>query len=111
MIRTYVCPVNEKETDLDKISVRKDFYRAIVKGYFSEMKAELSEKEKDHFLYAGKFMIYMQALRFLTDYLNNDVYYGANYPLHNLSRAMNQARLLELLIKNENDLISGFGND
>jgi hypothetical protein len=43
-------------------------------------------------------MIYMQAIRFLTDYLNNDVYYGARYPGHNFIRAGNQAVLLQRYI-------------
>ena len=30
-------------------------------------------------------MIYMQAIRFLTDYLNNDIYYGAKYEGHNFT--------------------------
>lgn len=42
-------------------------------------------------------MIYMQALRFLTDYLNNDVYYGAKYEKHNFIRATNQITLLQRL--------------
>ena len=41
----------------------------------------------------------MQALRFITDYLNDDVYYGARYPGQNLVRAGNQAELLDKLLK------------
>jgi len=37
----------------------------------------------------------MQALRFLTDHLNNDIYYGAKYEGQNLVRTLNQIRLLE----------------
>jgi hypothetical protein len=40
-------------------------------------------------------MIYMQALRFLTDFLNNDSYYGIRYELNNYNRAKNQLVLLE----------------
>jgi hypothetical protein len=46
-------------------------------------------------------MIYMQAIRFLTDYLNNDVYYSASYPGHNLVRAQNQFTLLDKYIAAE----------
>jgi hypothetical protein len=46
-------------------------------------------------------MIYMQGLRFLTDFLNNDVYYGAQYPGHNLTRAKNQFKLLNAYIHAE----------
>jgi len=97
MMRTYLSPVSEEEKDVEKVSVRKEFYQAIVEGYSSEMKDELTEVEKKYFLFAGKFMIYMQALRFLTDHLNNDIYYGAKYEGQNLIRAKNQTILLQRL--------------
>ncbi|MHA4843830.1 phosphotransferase enzyme family protein [Flavitalea antarctica] len=106
MMRTYLSPVSEEETDFEKIVVRPGFYRAVVQGYYKEMKDVLSEKEKRYFFYAGKFMIYMQAIRFLTDHLNNDIYYKANYPQHNFVRAGNQADLLEKLIKKEDELVA-----
>jgi hypothetical protein len=49
-------------------------------------------------------MIYMQALRFLTDHLKNDVYYGAKYENHNLIRANNQIVLLQKLVEKEDTL-------
>ena len=101
MMRTYLSPVSEEEKDFDKIVVRDEFYNAIVEGYSQEMKDELTRTERNYFLFAGKFMIYMQALRFLTDYLNNDVYYGAKYEDHNLVRAKNQATLLQRLTELE----------
>lgn len=101
MMRTYLCTVSEEEADFSKIEVREDVYKAIVQGYFTEMEDQLSEEEKKHFFYSGKFMIYMQALRFLTDYLNNDQYYGAGYPKHNYVRAGNQVVLLQKLIEKE----------
>ena len=84
--------------------IRKEFYEAIVSGYLSEMGAELSEFEKQYFHFAGEFMIYMQALRFLTDHLNNDIYYGAKYEGHNFVRAGNQFILLQRLQEFINDL-------
>jgi hypothetical protein len=68
------------------------------------MKNELTETEKKYFFYAGTFMIYMQALRFLTDYINGDIYYGSKYPRHNLMRAKNQLALLEELMKKKDRL-------
>jgi hypothetical protein len=58
----------------------------------------------EHIVYAGKFMIYMQALRFLTDHLNDDRYYGAKYEGHNLVRAVNQLTLLQRLTEKERTL-------
>ena len=104
MMRTYLSPAGEEETDYSKIDVRENYFDAIVQGYLSEMKDELSAEEKKYFVYAGKFMIYMQALRFITDYLNNDIYYGASYELHNLNRATNQLTLLNILTSKEEAL-------
>lgn len=95
MMRTYLSPVSEEEKDFTKIEVRVEFFRAIVKGYFEEMKGVLSESEKKAIIYSGKFMIYMQALRFIADYLNNDIYYGSRYEGHNLVRGLNQVALLQ----------------
>lgn len=104
MMRTYLSPVNEEESDFSKIEIRDEFYEAIVRGYNSEMMEELTTIEKEHFFYAGSFMIYMQALRFLTDHLNDDKYYGAKYPGHNFIRAGNQAMLLQRLFEKKSNL-------
>lgn len=97
MMRTYLCPVSEEEKDFSKIIIRVAFYEAIVTGYLSEMGAELTEVEKQLFHFSGEFMIYMQAIRFLTDYINDDCYYGAKYAGHNFIRAGNQITLLQQL--------------
>jgi hypothetical protein len=104
MMRTYLSPVSEEETDFSEITVRDDYFHAIVSGYLSEMQSELSAAEKANFVYAGKFMLYMQALRFLSDFLNNDVYYGSGYEGHNLVRANNQITLLQRLSEKEDRL-------
>lgn len=104
MMRTYLSPANEEETNFSLIQIREEYFQAIVSGYLQEMSHLLTPVEKNHFVYAGKFIIYMQALRFLTDYLNNDVYYGARFELHNYNRAMNQMHLLKELINKESHL-------
>ena len=94
MLRTYLSPVSEEEKDLDAIEIRESYFQAIEEGYMDEISGELTTPEKQAFVYAGAFMIYMQALRFLTDYLNDDIYYGRKYEDHNYVRALNQATLL-----------------
>lgn len=95
MMRTYLSPYSEEEKDFSKIAVRDEYFLAIAKGYLEEMSDELSASELDHFVYSGDFMIYMQAVRFLTDYINDDVYYGSKYEGHNFVRAGNQIALLK----------------
>ena len=97
MMRTYLSPANEEEKDFDRIEVREEFFKSIVNGYLSSMGDELGREEQGLILYSGLFLVYMQALRFLADYFNRDVYYGARYPEQNFVRAGNQLVLLKRL--------------
>lgn len=81
------------------------YYEAIVKGYADTLGHKLTDREKENIHYAGPIMIYMQALRFLTDHLNGDQYYRTDFPGQNLERAQNQFSLLQSLesyLKKEN---------
>jgi Ser/Thr protein kinase RdoA (MazF antagonist) len=101
MMRTYLSPVSEEEKDISKIEIREEYFKAIAEGYLNEMGKELTTVEKKYLVYAGKFMVYMQALRFLADYLNNDIYYGSKYEGQNFIRANNQVCLLKRIIEKE----------
>lgn len=101
MMRTYLSPASEEEHDLSQIQVRPDFFRAIYEGYIGEMGSVLTPEEHSYFIYAGRFLIFMQGLRFLTDYLQNDIYYGSRYETHNLNRAENQFTLLKRYMASE----------
>ena len=98
MIRTIVPSCDENETPAEKMIFRLDYYEAIVKGYKAAI--ALTSKELVQISFAGRFMTYMQAVRFLTDYLNNDIYYTIAYDNHNLVRAKNQCYLLQLIEEN-----------
>ncbi len=104
MLRTYLSPVSEEESDFSRIVIREEYFREIAKGYLEEMQLSLSQEEKQYFLYAGKFAIYMQALRFLTDYLYDDIYYNIKYKNQNLIRANNQITLLQRYVEIEDRL-------
>lgn len=95
MIRTYTSAENEESTKWDEIKVRPDYYKALMEGYLSEMSDFLTLTEMKYLNYAGEFMIYMQGLRFLTDFLLGDFYYPVKHELHNFHRARNQMLLLE----------------
>ncbi|HEY1008887.1 MAG TPA: aminoglycoside phosphotransferase family protein [Daejeonella sp.] len=110
MLRTYLSPVNEEEKDFSKIEIRIPFFEAILEGYLSEMGAVLTPDEEKLFIYAGKFMIYMQGLRFLTDYLNGDIYYQTTYKEQNLIRAQNQFVLLSRYLEAEKQLTTIVAN-
>lgn len=101
MMRTYLCAFSENETDLSKINIRLDYFKATIKGYLSEMASSLTATEKELILFSGKYIVYMQALRFLTDYLNGSTYYPISYLAQNLDRTKNQFKLLSELFENE----------
>ena len=94
MCRTYLCPVNEACQDLNQIKVLPERWTAIQEGYLEAMGEFLTSFEKDHFKFSGQCIIYMQALRFLTDFLELDRYYRVERPGQNLDRTNNQIQLL-----------------
>lgn len=103
LLRTCLSPADENVTDFNAIQIRPAFFKAITDGYMEEMADLLTPAEKQYLYYSGSFMIYMQAIRFLTDYLMDDKYYKINYDLHNLDRAMNQLVLLEGYLQYEKE--------
>ncbi len=79
----------------------EQIFWSIVEAYILHQKDELTLLEIEHLLEGAKIVIYMQAIRFLTDYLNGDIYYKTSYTDHNLVRAKNQFALLDNLFANE----------
>jgi thiamine kinase-like enzyme len=98
-IRTICNSAAEDEKNLSKVEFNLEYYKAYEKGFLEQTAASLSEVELKYLPLAAKTMIFIMALRFLTDYLNNDVYYKTNYPEHNLDRAKNQFKLIESFSK------------
>ncbi|HYJ64070.1 MAG TPA: phosphotransferase, partial [Parafilimonas sp.] len=108
MIRSMACSVNENKTEWEKIFVKEDHYKSIIEGYIESMEHSFTTKETEHMHYAGPIMIYMQSLRFITDFLNNDIYYHTNYKNQNFNRAKNQLVFLmqlEAFLKKEYNIL------
>lgn len=97
MIRSMSATQDENSTQWEAIDVNGTFYKAIIAGYLEGIGDNFTPAEKQHIHQAGLMMIFMQSLRFMADFLNNDVYYKITYPEQNLNRALNQLILLEKL--------------
>lgn len=97
MIRSMVCPVDENSVEFSAIQIRPAFYNALLAGYLKAMEKNLTNAELKNIHYCGLIMIYMQALRYLADFLNGNKYYQVSYPEQNLNRAINQISLLKNL--------------
>lgn len=99
-LRTAANTVAEDSPELDKIAFRTDIFEAFTEGYLKSAASFITPLEKEMLPYATALFPYMQAVRFLTDYINGDTYYKTTYPEHNLVRTRNQVRLLESIEKN-----------
>jgi len=101
MVRTFCSAEAEDSTNLDKVIIRKEIFEALVKGYLAPLKSIMSKKEQASLLLGAKIMPLMLSVRFLTDYLNNDIYFKTAYPEHNLVRTQNQLALYKNTLVNE----------
>jgi thiamine kinase-like enzyme len=104
MLRTLTSSASEDETDISRIDFREDFVAAILQAYRKAMADVLTAEESSKLYFAGLVLVYMQAIRFLADFLNNDIYYQIRYPGHNLMRAKNQFQLLHLMMDKRSEI-------
>ena len=85
----------EDEPDLNKVSFDKKMYDLYLKGYLEACGDRLTRRERELLPMGAKVITYEQALRFLGDYLNGDIYYRTQRSEQNLDRARTQIKLLE----------------
>lgn len=94
MIQSYTNTTQE-----DDGSARNNFnpemYKVVKEGFLFHLKEKLTPAEAENLDYAAQVAIYIQELRFLTDYLNGSTYYSITHPEHNLDRTKNQLELLK----------------
>lgn len=91
--RSICCSSREDETDLRKIKFDLSRFEAFADGYIGEVKHILTDGEKRLMPYGAQLAALELAARFLTDYLDGDVYFRIGYTGHNLDRARCQAAL------------------
>lgn len=92
-LRTAANTIVEDSPEFEKIDFRMDIFESFTRGYVESASAFLSPLEISLLPHAAELFPYMQAVRFLWDYLNGDHYWKCKYPEHNLIRAQNQWHL------------------
>ena len=93
-IRAGACYTAEDETDLSKVYLVKELFEAYVKGFIEGSKKGLTAKEIETLPIGAKVITLEQGIRFLTDYLDGDLYYKTQYADHNLDRTRTQLKLV-----------------
>ncbi|MDF2430538.1 MAG: hypothetical protein JWP44_169 [Mucilaginibacter sp.] len=96
-IRTIVNTAAEDEPNIHLINLNIPLFSAYAEGYLQQTVSFLTEAEV-HSLVDGVLLFpYMQGVRFLTDYLDGDIYYKIQSPDHNLQRTRAQFELAKKL--------------
>jgi len=85
----------EDETDLSKIEMSLDLFRAYARGFLSACGEALAPAEIETLPMGAKLMTYECGIRFLTDYLEGDTYFRIHRPEHNLDRTRTQFKLVQ----------------
>jgi len=101
LVRSATSPAAEDETDLSKVRMQMPMYEALVEGYLDAASTFLNEAEIDHLTHSGKLMTLEVGMRFLTDYLEGDVYFKTHRARHNLDRCRTQLKLVERIEEQE----------
>ena len=99
MLRTGTSPAAEDERDLSKVCMRFGMYEALLRGFLSTAGAFLTPTEKAMLPQSGMLLTLETGIRFLTDYLEGDVYFKTARPDHNLDRCRTQIKLVESMEK------------
>ena len=94
-LRTAANFTAEDDPDLSKVGFNMDIFKAFTRGYLRSAKSFLTPTEKELLPYAATLFPYMQAVRFLWDYISGDKYWKCKYPEHNLVRARTQFKLVK----------------
>ena len=85
----------EDETDLSKVNLDVDLFEAYTQAFLEGAGGTLTEKEIEYLPWGAKLMTLECGMRFLTDYLEGDVYFHISRERQNLDRCRTQCKLVQ----------------
>jgi len=104
MVRTCCSNLPEDGEDLANMSVRMDVYEALAEGYVNAFSGNMTELELTSLSIGAQLLPFMIGIRFLTDFLDGDLYFHTDHAMHNLIRAKNQLNFYRLLHEKADEL-------
>ena len=93
-IRFGASTADEDEQDLSKVSCDLELFDLYTKGFIEGCAGSLTETEIDMLPIGAMVMTYECGMRFLSDYLDGDVYFKVHREGHNLDRCRTQFKLV-----------------
>lgn len=103
-IRTIINRTTEDDKELSNIKLNIPLFKAYTKGYMEEARQFINEWELRSLIKGVLLLPYMQAVRFLTDYINGDRYYKTASADHNLQRTKAQLQLFKELLEHSESI-------
>jgi thiamine kinase-like enzyme len=103
-IRTIINTAAEDEVNNKLIGINSSLFESYTKGYLQEAISFLTKAEMESLMKGVLLLPYIQAVRFLTDYLEGDHYFKTQSPDHNLQRTRAQLALVKKLEDNHDQL-------
>ncbi len=103
MVRSFSYPPPDPNDQRGPV-INLSYFKAICEGFLSEVSGWITPLERNSLVLGAKWIVFMQALRFATDYLNGDIYYKIKYEKQNFDRTFQQVRLLKDLEEKESDM-------
>ncbi|MFA6890022.1 MAG: hypothetical protein WCQ80_03285 [Bacilli bacterium] len=107
-IRHLISTTREDDIHLEAVKINLDHFRAFIQGYFQEMDNLLTPIEEENIVEAARIVTLEEAMRYNTDYLENDITFKVDYRNHNYDRCKNQIELVKYIEKNHaimNDIV------
>ena len=98
-IRSAANTVAEDCPEPERAQVDLEVFRSFAEGFLSHTAASLTQNERDTLGLSCFAMACELSIRFLQDYILGDVYFGADYPTHNLVRARCQLALAKDMLR------------
>ena len=100
-LRTAANTGKEDEPELENVHFNMEIFKPFAKGYLESARSFLTPIEIEMLPFAAQLFPYMQAVRFLADYINGDTYYHIQFANHNLVRTKAQYKLYQEACKAE----------
>jgi len=88
---------DEDAEDLSTVRLDEALFAELAKGFVSGARDALSPEEIRHMPLAMETITYELGMRFLTDYLDGDIYFRTKRPAQNLDRARVHFKLLQCM--------------
>lgn len=104
-VRSGANPAKEDEQNPEDVTFDMQAFKNIAHGYLDAARDFLEPIEIDHLAFAARLITFENGIRFLTDYLEGDLYFKTHRENHNLDRCRTQLKLVQDMEDNFNQML------